>query len=354
MSPSPRQDLAPGWSAILEVQDPDGTRTRHPFRHPRTRVGRARDNDLSLADEGVSHQHCEFVAERGFLVVRDLGSQNGTWVNEQRAAEARLRDGDVVRIGATRIQVALEGRVKRPARPKPLRALGVVLGLAAAGAAWLWLEQRQQERRAAYGSALRDQLGDVCRAQPFDALEATSTELDGRSFALTVDKGGVKLSKEDVALDRALVQIYRRRLALCEEAYRALALSQQQRRESIEKLSRQGSRLWTARGRKTAGFIDGVLRERAQAVDELLEAVKQLGDDTAQLTASVDALLLPRTPGPQPQAPQAPGPRPDLQTAEHLKAFRFRTDLRAARAACEEKNARAEAGLNGALSALSE
>ena len=337
MPSPPPQAPAPNWSAILEVQDPDGTRTRHPFRHPRTTVGRARDNDLSLADEGVSHQHCEFKAERGFLVVRDLGSQNGTFVNERRGSETRLRDGDVVRIGATRIQIALEGKVKRPARRLP--ALGVAFGILAAAAALFWLAQRQEARRAAYAAALRGQLGNVCTAQPFDALDSTGAELDGRSFALTLDKGGVKLSPQDVALDRALLQIYRRRLALCEEAYRALAFAQQQRRESIEKLSRQGARLWTARGRKTAAFIDAVLQERAQAVDELLQAVKQVGDDTAQLTASVDALLL---------------PRPDPQTAEHLRAFRFRTDLRAARAACEEKNARAEAGLAGALSALSE
>ena len=339
MVPKPAQDPPPDWSAILEVKDPDGTRTRHPFRHPRTTVGRARDNDLSLADEGVSHQHCAFVAERGFLVVRDLGSQNGTWVNERRAPEARLRDGDVVRIGKTRISIALGGKVKRRLRRRSLRAAGVLLGLAAAGAAWLFLAQRQEAMRAAYAAALRGELGEVCKAQPFDALDLTEAELDGRSFALTLGKDGVKLSREDAALDRALVQIYRRRLLLCEEAYRALAGAQEQRRESIEKLSRQGARLWTARGRKTAAFIDGVLRERAQAVDELLQSVKQLGDDTAQLTASVDAVLL---------------PQPALQTAEHLKAFRFRTDLGAARATCEEKSARAEAGLAGALSALSE
>ena len=339
LEPKPAQGAPPSWSAILEVQDPDGTRTRHPFRHPRIRVGRGRDNDLSLADDGVSHQHCEFVAEQGFLVVRDLGSQNGTWVNERRASEARLRDGDGVRIGNTRIHVALEGKVKRPARRLPWRALGVLFGLAAAGATGLWFWQRQEGMRAGYATALRAEAADVCNAPPLDALEATYAQLAGRSFAFTLGKGGVQLSREDAALDRALVEIYRRRRALCEEAAQALALAQQQRRASIEKLSRQGARLWTAQGRKTAVFIDAALEERAQAVDELLEAVKQLGDETARLTAAVDALL---------------APQPDLRTAEQLKAFRFRGDLRAARAACEEKSARAAAGLSGALSALAE
>ena len=339
LAPFPAQAAPPTWSAILEVQDPDGTRTRHPFRHPRTRVGRARDNDLSLSDDGVSHQHCEFVAERGFLVVRDLGSQNGTWVNERRGPQARLRDGDVVRIGNTRIQIFLEGKVKRPGRRLPWGALGVALGILAAGAAGLWLRQRQQELRASYAAALRAELGEACTAQPFDALEASEAQLAGRSFAFTLGKGGVQLSKEDADLDRALVQLYRQRALLFAEAWRALALLQQQRRASMERLSRQGARLWTAQERKTAAYIDAVLQERAQAVDDLLMSLELLGDDTARLTAAVDALL---------------GPQRDLRTAEQLKTFRFRAELRAARAACEEKSAHAAAGLSGALSALAE
>lgn len=338
--PAPRPQVpAPTWSAILEVQDPDGTRTRHPFRHPRTTVGRARDNDLSLADEGVSQKHCAFAAEQGYLVVSDLGSQNGTWVNERRLPLARLGDGDEVRIGGTRIRISLEGNARKPARRRPLGALGLVLGLAAAGAGWFLLAQRQEAMRAGYAAALRGELGDACRAPSLDALEAAGAELDGRSFAFTLGRNGVTLSKEDRALDGALVEVYRRRLALCAEADRALVLAQEERRAALEKLSRAGARLWTASGRRTAAFIDQVLQERAQAVDELLAAVKLLGDDTAQLTAAVDALL---------------GAQPDRQTAARLEAFRFRADLRAARAACEAQNARAEAALAGALSALSE
>ncbi len=303
-------------------------------------VGRQRDNDLSLADEGISHRHCELVSERGFFVVRDLGSQNGTFVNERRVGEARLRDGDAIRIGKTRIRVALEGDVRRPDRRSPARALGVVLGLLAAGAVWFWLGHKQQAMRAAYAAALRDQLGgEACAAPQFQELEAADAKLAGRSFALALGKAGVQLSKEDLALDRELQAIYRRKLAPSEAAYRALVAVQEQRRGAAEKLARAGQRLWTARGRKTAAWIDGLLQERVRAVDQLSQAVRQIGDDTAQLTASVDALL---------------APKPDPQTAERLRSFRFRADLRAARAACEEKEARTAAGLAGALMALSE
>ena len=333
------QELPPKWSAILEVQDPDGTRTRHPFRHPRTAVGRERDNDLSLADEGVSHRHCEFVAEQGFFVVRDLGSQNGTFVNGRRVGEARLRDGDEVRIGATRIKVALEGGVKRPDRRGKGRALGVALGFLAAGALWWWLAQKQTALHAAYFTALRAQVeDDACDAPQFEALEAADARIKGRSFALTLDGKGVRLSKDEEALDRELLKIYAQKLALHQDTYRALIAAQERRRESAEKLSRAGQRLWTARGRRTASYVDGLLQERVQAVDELLQSEKQLADETAALAAIVSALLL----------------SPDQPRAEALQRFRFQADLRAARATCEEKNARAQAGLAGALTALEE
>src|SRR4051812_3290093 len=182
------QDVTPKWSAILDVQDPDGTRTRHPFRHPRIAVGRKRDNDLSLSDEGVSHQHCEFVSEQGFFVVRDLGSQNGTWLNEQRVEEARLRDGDEVRIGGTRIRIALEGKVKVPERRRRLRGLGVALGFLAAIGIWVLLARQQEEARTSYAALLRDQVAgaDACHVPELDTLATVDEKLAGRSVALTL------------------------------------------------------------------------------------------------------------------------------------------------------------------------
>ncbi|MGZ6144020.1 MAG: FHA domain-containing protein [Myxococcales bacterium] len=334
--PTP-QATQPKWSAILEVQDPDGTRTRHPFRHPRIKVGRRRDNDLSLADEGVSHQHCEFVSEQGYFVVRDLGSQNGTWLNERRVGEARLRDGDEVRIGATRIRIALEGGVRRPERRSRWRIAGVLLGLAAAGGS-LWLfARREQEKRVAYAALLREEVPQApCAAPQFAELEKVDAQIGGRSFALTLQNGELKLTREDLALDGELAGLHRRKLALYQDAYRGIGLAQQPRREAAERLSRLGQRLWTSRERKAAAFVDGLLQDRIQAADDLAQALRQLIDDTTQLTGLVATL---------PMAPPA---------AKFLREFRFKADLRAARAACEQKDAAASAGLAGALTALAE
>ena len=333
--PTP-QATQPSWSAILEVQDPDGTRTRHPFRHPRIKVGRRRDNDLSLADEGVSHQHCEFVSEQGYFVVRDLGSQNGTWLNERRVGEARLRDGDLVRIGATKIRIALEGGVRRPERRSRWRLAGVLLGIAAAAGALWFFARREEEKRAAYAALLREQIPQpACAPKQLEALQPVDAQIGGRSLALTLEKGELRLTKQDLALDNELRGLYQRKLALYQEASRAIVLDQQQRRESAERLSRLGQRLWTARERKAAAWIDGLLQDRIQAADELAQSLKQLIDDTSALTSLVAAL-----------------PAPPAASA--LREFKFGADLRAARAACEQKDAAASAGLTGAVAGLAE
>ena len=50
---------------------------------------------------------CSF-DEAGRAIVEDLGSTNGTWINEQRLTEARIcASGDVLRVGQTTFEVEL-------------------------------------------------------------------------------------------------------------------------------------------------------------------------------------------------------------------------------------------------------
>jgi hypothetical protein len=67
------------------------------------RVGRGRDNDLSIqSDEYASSHHARFEPRRDGVYVEDIGSTNGTFVNGIRLTrERRLTPGDVVRIGET-------------------------------------------------------------------------------------------------------------------------------------------------------------------------------------------------------------------------------------------------------------
>jgi len=55
-----------------------------------TTIGRGRDAKLTIAHPMVSRKHCELFEKDGLLIVRDLGSLNGTLIADQRVKEAPL------------------------------------------------------------------------------------------------------------------------------------------------------------------------------------------------------------------------------------------------------------------------
>jgi hypothetical protein len=71
----------------------------------RTTVGKAAENDVSLAeDPTTSHLHAILERFPAGWCVTDLGSSNGTWVNGERIwSSHRLRHGDEIRVGQTRL-----------------------------------------------------------------------------------------------------------------------------------------------------------------------------------------------------------------------------------------------------------
>jgi len=78
----------------------DAAGNRFPLRSGQpTRIGRALDNDIVISHSSVSRHHASVEARNGTFALRDLASQNGTFVGHQRISEAPLRDGDTVRFG---------------------------------------------------------------------------------------------------------------------------------------------------------------------------------------------------------------------------------------------------------------
>lgn len=64
-------------------------------------IGRSGDADVMLLDEKVSRVHCGIGFEDAVMVIRDLQSKNGTYVNEERVESATLNPGDRIRIGTS-------------------------------------------------------------------------------------------------------------------------------------------------------------------------------------------------------------------------------------------------------------
>jgi pSer/pThr/pTyr-binding forkhead associated (FHA) protein len=68
------------------------------------KIGRDMGTHTRLKDPQVAMLHCQVVVETGRVVLTDLNSSGGTFVEGQRVREHELRPGDVFRVGDTRIR----------------------------------------------------------------------------------------------------------------------------------------------------------------------------------------------------------------------------------------------------------
>lgn len=74
------------------------------FRHERCVIGRAKGADLRLQDSAVSREHAAIEVRGSQTVLRDMGSDNGTWINNRKVkGEHTLRSGDEIRVGRLRL-----------------------------------------------------------------------------------------------------------------------------------------------------------------------------------------------------------------------------------------------------------
>ncbi|MBV9765903.1 MAG: SpoIIE family protein phosphatase [Acidobacteriaceae bacterium] len=84
----------------LDVIHPSGERTRIPIEPLPFRIGRGAENDLILRDNRASRAHASISGDDGTLVIEDLDSLHGTWVNGKRIESPTvLKTGDTVHFG---------------------------------------------------------------------------------------------------------------------------------------------------------------------------------------------------------------------------------------------------------------
>ena len=107
--------LAQSSQPRLVQARPDGNQAIFPL-NQRVTLGRHPANVVQLDDREVSKEHAVIEAVGGVFRIKDLNSSNGTFVNGRRVAELSLRDGDEIRLGATRLQFRVSGSAPAPSR----------------------------------------------------------------------------------------------------------------------------------------------------------------------------------------------------------------------------------------------
>jgi len=75
-------------------------------------IGRSSKSDIQIDQESVSRNHCKLINTGKSIIIRDLGSTNGTYVNDQPVDEYVLRDGDLLKIGRTIFKFLTGGNIE--------------------------------------------------------------------------------------------------------------------------------------------------------------------------------------------------------------------------------------------------
>jgi two-component system cell cycle response regulator len=88
-------------AAYLVVLQGANVGEMHKLDGPEVVVGRSASATVRLNDDGISRRHCRIVSSEGALIIEDLGSANGTFVNGEEVQQLALSDGDKIRLGAT-------------------------------------------------------------------------------------------------------------------------------------------------------------------------------------------------------------------------------------------------------------
>jgi len=105
------------------VQGPDEGKTYDVREFPVV-IGRDTSNQMRLNDDMASRRHAELMLRDGRLVVRDLLSTNGTFVNDNLITEVEVNPGDRIRIGRNVLQVGETATHTGPADTKPPTSMG--------------------------------------------------------------------------------------------------------------------------------------------------------------------------------------------------------------------------------------
>lgn len=82
-----------------------------------TVIGRRHSCDLCIPLMSVSRKHCQLNYDEGVLKVRDLGSRNGTYLNDKRIDEAVIQAGDSIRIKPLTFVFQINGQPKDITEP---------------------------------------------------------------------------------------------------------------------------------------------------------------------------------------------------------------------------------------------
>jgi pSer/pThr/pTyr-binding forkhead associated (FHA) protein len=100
---------------VVNPKSPDAWEIR--LKEGANRLGRSDTTDFQIADASISSSHCQILVSNGDVSIQDLGSTNGTFINDTPTQEARLQNGQTIRLG--NIEMIFHADSPQPAAAAP-------------------------------------------------------------------------------------------------------------------------------------------------------------------------------------------------------------------------------------------
>jgi len=104
--------------AKLVILNQGMTGRSHELTVDRTTIGRVDDNTFHIQDASVSSHHCEVHLRGADILIRDLNSTNGTFINNDKISEAILKPGQTLRLGQVELKLDTGEGIGAPAAAK--------------------------------------------------------------------------------------------------------------------------------------------------------------------------------------------------------------------------------------------
>lgn len=86
----------------------------HELKAEKTTIGRVEDNSFQVPDPSVSSHHCEVVLRGNDVLVRDLDSTNGSFINGKPIKEEVLKPSQILRLGSVEIRLEADAPAGAP------------------------------------------------------------------------------------------------------------------------------------------------------------------------------------------------------------------------------------------------
>jgi FHA domain len=142
-----------------------------------TTIGRVEDNAFQIAEPSVSSRHCEILLKGGDIVVKDLNSTNGTFINGEKISEAVLKPGQTLRLGNVELKLDTPGAPASAPSSAPAPTPAAPPAPAPASPA------KKEPVKAASGGVSLDQLGEAGGRPPsFDTSKDFTKKKPGKAL----------------------------------------------------------------------------------------------------------------------------------------------------------------------------